>query len=47
MEARGDVSLTAELLGSLLPPRLRHDDGAHSALLLLSAALTKYLAPTK
>ena len=30
---------------SLLPPRLRHDDGANSALLLLSAALTKYIAP--
>jgi hypothetical protein len=44
VEARGDVGLTAELLGRLLPADRRHDDGAHAAMLLMAAALTKYIA---
>lgn len=37
--ARGKVGASAELLGELLPERLRYSDEAHAAVLLLAEAL--------
>lgn len=37
--ARGRVGASAELLGALLPERLRYSDEAHAAALLLAEAL--------